>query len=102
AISWPARDHRGSLGPGRSQAEEAMAVPACACDRLGDLRQAAVGLAVPDEALVEDHHMLEPAIPFAGEQSPGLQLGPFPRCRNPRFRKDASPMMRICDPSVGA
>jgi hypothetical protein len=51
------------------------------------LRQAAVGLAVPGDALVEDHHTLEPAIPFASEESPGLQLGPFPRCRNPRFER---------------
>ena len=64
-----------------------MAVPACAGHRLGDLRQAAVGLAVPGDALVEDHHTLEPAIPFAGEQSPGLQLGPIPRRRNPRFER---------------
>jgi hypothetical protein len=51
------------------------------CDRL------AIGLAVPGDALVEDHHTLEPAIPFAGEQRPGLQLGSFPRCRNPRFER---------------
>ena len=70
-------DHRGSLGPRRSQAEEAMAAPACACHRLGDLRQAAIGLAIPGEALIEDHHTLEPAIPLSGEESPGLQLGPI-------------------------
>jgi transposase len=58
-----------------------------ACHRLGDLRQAAVGPAVPGDALVEDHHTLEPAIPLAGEQSPGLQLGPIPGCRNPRFER---------------
>ena len=98
AISRPARDHRGSAGPGRSQAEEAMAVPARACHRLGDLRQAAVGLAVRGDALIEDHHTLDPALPLPGEQSPGLQPGPFPRYRNPRFER----MIRASDPSVGA
>jgi len=57
-----------------------MAVPFRTGHRLGDLRQAAIGLAVPDEALVQDDHPLELAVPFAGEQRPRSQLCPIPCC----------------------
>jgi len=43
-----------------------MAVPVCAGHRLGDLRQAAVGFAVPGEATFQDHH--------AGDERPGNKL----------------------------
>ena len=60
-----------------------MAVPVRARHRLGDLREAAIGLAVPGETLVQDHHSFELAVPFAGEQRPGSKLGPFTGRRDP-------------------
>ena len=58
--------------------------------------------AVPGDTLVEDHHTLEPAIPFAGEQSPVAAAWSLPALLRSALRKDASPMMRACGPSVGA
>src|SRR5208337_1392140 len=53
--------------------EEAVAVPVCSGHRLGDLRQAAEGLAIPGEAFFEYHHALELSSPFPDEQSAGLE-----------------------------
>ena len=50
-----------------------MAVPVRSCHRLGDLGQAAEGLATPDETLLQDHDPLEPPLPFSHEQGAGLQ-----------------------------
>src|SRR5208337_4002207 len=68
---------------GRSQPEEPMAIPVRARHRLGDLREAAIGLAVPGETFVQDHHSFELAVPFAGKQRPGSKLGPFTGRRDP-------------------
>ena len=53
--------------------EEAMTVPIRSGHRLGDLGQAAEGLAIPGDAFLEDHDLLEIALPFAHEQRAGLQ-----------------------------
>jgi hypothetical protein len=55
------------------KAEEAMTVPVGSGHRLGDLGEAAKGLAIPGEALFEDHDPLELAIPLAHQQSACLQ-----------------------------
>jgi hypothetical protein len=55
-----------------------MAVPVGSGHRLGDLGQTAEGLAVPGEALLEDHDPLEPAIPFSHEEATGLQADAVP------------------------
>ena len=57
-----------------SQAEEAMAVPACAGDRLGDPGQASIGPAVPGVAVLEDRHPFELAAPFPRERRPRPQV----------------------------
>src|SRR5208337_639564 len=58
--------------------EEAMAVPVGPRHRLGDLGQAAESLAIPGEALLQDHDPLEPALPFTDEQRAGLQCDALP------------------------
>src|SRR5271165_1876976 len=58
--------------------EEAMAVPVGPRHRLGDLGQAAESLAIPGEALLQDHDPLEPALPFTNEQRAGLQCDALP------------------------
>ena len=58
--------------------EEAMAVPVGPGHRLGDLRQAAKSLAIPGEALLQDHDPLELALPFTNEQRAGLQCDALP------------------------
>ena len=60
-----------SRGP---HAEEAMAVPARAGHRLGDLRQAAIGLAVPGKTVLQHHHPLQRAVPFANQQRARFQI----------------------------
>ena len=86
-----ATGRRGSVGLWRSQAEEAMAVPGCAGHRLGDLRQAGIGLAIPGEAFLQNHHAFELPVPLADEQRPRSEAGPIPRCRQPRFERT-----RVC------
>ena len=49
--------------------------------RLGDLGQAAEGLAIPREALLEDHDPLELAIPFSHQQRADLQADAVSRLR---------------------
>ncbi len=58
--------------------EEAMAVPVGPRHRLGDLGQAAESLAIPGEALLQDHDPLEPALPFTNEQRASLQCDALP------------------------
>ena len=60
----------GTRGP---KPKKAMTVPVCASDSLGDLRKAAIGPAVPREALFKDCHPLQLAVPFPNEQRPGLE-----------------------------
>ena len=58
-----------------------MAVPVRSRHRLGDLGQAAEGLAIPDETLLQDHDPLEPPLPFSHEQGAGLQTDALSRLR---------------------
>jgi hypothetical protein len=60
-----------------------MTVPVGSGHRLGDLGQAAKGLAVPGEAVLEDHDPLELAVPLSRQQRPGLQA-------------DAVSSLRVC------
>ena len=53
-----------------------MTVPVGPGHRFGDLRQAAEGLAVPSEALLQHHDPLEPALPFTHEQAPAFKPMP--------------------------
>ena len=43
---------------------------------LGDLGQAAEGLAIPGEAFLEDHDPLELAIPFSRQSAPAVRPTP--------------------------
>ena len=61
--------------------EEAMTVPVRSGHRLGDLGQAAKGLAIPGETLPQDHDSLEPPLPFSHEQGAGLQTDALSRLR---------------------
>src|SRR5271165_1786032 len=62
--------------------KEAMAVPVRPRHRLGDLRQAAEGLTVPGEAFLEDHDLLNLALPLSHKHRAGLQADAFSRLRN--------------------
>jgi hypothetical protein len=53
--------------------EKAVAVPVRSRHRFGDLGQTAEGLAVPGEAILEDHDPLELAVPFSHQHCAGLQ-----------------------------
>jgi hypothetical protein len=66
-----------------------MAVPGGSSYRLGDLGQAAEGLAIPSEALFQDHDPLEPALPFTHEQRADLQTDPFSRLRRAAVERSA-------------
>jgi hypothetical protein len=58
-----------------------MAVPTRSRHRLGDLGEAAKGLAVPSEALIEDHHALQLPPPFANQKRADFKWDPFPCLR---------------------
>ena len=73
----PARFHR-SVDFSLPKPEEAMAVPVGPRHRLGDLGQAAESLAIPGEALLQDHDPLELAPPFTNQQRAGLQCDALP------------------------
>ena len=75
--------------------------PDVACHRPGDLRQAAIGLAIPGEALIEDHHTLEPAIPLTGEQSPAFSSVPSRVIAIHASKGCKSDQVQHADPSVG-
>ena len=64
-------DSRGSRAVRRRHAEEAPAVPAGAGDGAGDLGQAAVGGAVPGEAVLERHDVADPAGPLPHQDGAG-------------------------------
>jgi hypothetical protein len=70
---------RGSLS--LPKPEEAVTVPVRSGHRLGDLGQTAEGLAIPGEALLQDHEPLEPAIPLLRQQRAGLQADAVSRLR---------------------
>ena len=88
--------------------EEAMAVPVRSCHRLGDLGQAAEGLAIPDETLLQEHDPLEPPLPFSHEQRAGLQTHALSRLRRPPLERSGgvvvllrakNPLDRLVDPA---
>ena len=58
-----------------------MLVPSGPGHRLGDLGQAAEGLAIPGEAFLEDHDPLEPSIPLSHQQRASLQANAVSRLR---------------------
>ena len=70
-----------------------MAVPVGPGHRLGDLGQAAEGLAVPSEALLQDHDPLEPALPFTHEQRAGLQTHALSRLRRAAVERSADAIL---------
>src|SRR5580658_2229053 len=84
-----------------TEAEEAVAVPVGPGHRFGDLGQAAEGLAVPSEALFQDHDPLELALPFAHEQRAGLQAYALARLRLAAVERSADTILfpRAKDPS---
>ena len=84
----PAARLRSAGGRRRSQAEEAVAVPGCAGYRLGDLRKAGIGLAVPGEALFQDRH-LQLALPLADQQRSRSEIGPLARLGDAGFKRTA-------------
>src|SRR5271165_5513510 len=81
--------------------EEVMAVPGGPGHRLGDLGQAAEGLAIPGEAFLQDHNPLEPALPFTHEQRAGLQTHALARLRPAAVERSADAIVfpRANDPS---
>ena len=89
------RDRRGCARhrPGSGEAEESRPVPVAAGDRPRDLGEAAVGLAVPDEALLQRHDAMETAIPFANQDGawfdPPLRLSCPRRTSSARLRAAA-------------
>ena len=95
------RAHIGCGSLSLTKPEEAMAVPGGPGHRLGDLGQAAEGLAVPSEALLQHHDPLEPALPFTHEQSAGLQTHALPRLRRAAGERSADAILfpRPEDPS---
>src|SRR3984957_8844372 len=70
-----------------AQAEKAMPVRTCASYGLCDLGQAAKGLAVPGEALVQHHHPFQFAFPLADEQRAWIEARPVPRPRLARLER---------------
>ena len=87
--------------PSLAKAEEAVAVPVGPGHRFGDLGQAAESLAVPGEALFQDHDPLELALPFTHEQRADLQTDPFSRLRRAPIERSADAILfpRANDPS---
>src|SRR5208337_4818805 len=66
-----------------SQPEEAMAVPACAGDRLGDRGQASIGIAVPGIAVLENGHPFQFAAPFPSKHCPRPEVDAIARGGRP-------------------
>ena len=92
-------DGHGSLS--LAEPEEAMAVPGGPGHRLGNLGQAAKGLAIPSEALFQDHDPLELALPLAHEPRAGPQTHALARLRPAAVERwaDAILFLRPKDPS---
>jgi hypothetical protein len=78
-----------------------MAVPAGPGHRLGDLGQAAERLAIPGEALFQDHDPLELAVPFSHQQSADLQADAVARLRRAAVERSADAIVfsKAKDPS---
>jgi hypothetical protein len=78
-----------------------MAVPGGPGHRFGDLGQAAEGLAIPSEALVQDHDPLEPTVPFTHEQRAGPQTQALACLRRAAVERSADAILfpRAKDPS---
>jgi hypothetical protein len=95
----PAHVCFGSLS--QAKPEEAMAVPGGPGHRIGDLGQAAEGLAIPSEALFQDHDPLEPALPLAHEQRAGHQTQALARLGRAAVERSADAILlpRANDPS---
>src|SRR5271165_6435204 len=79
-----------SIGLSLPEPKEAMAVPVGPRHRLGDLGQAAEGLAIPGEALLEDHDPLEPTLPFTDKQRARLQSDALSRLRGAPVKGNAA------------
>src|SRR5271154_276765 len=60
-----------------SKSKEPMAVPTRPRHGLGDLGETAIGLALPGEALIEDHHPLQLPPPFANQERADSECDPF-------------------------
>ena len=75
--SLPFHSRTNSAPASLAEPEEAMTVPVGSGHRLGDLRQAAKGLAIPRKAVLEDHDPLELAIHSRTNSAPALRLTPF-------------------------
>src|SRR5271156_5441066 len=78
-----------------SKSKEPMAVPTRPRHRLGDLGERAIGLAVPGEALFEDHHAREIPLPFANQERASFQSRPFPRLRIASLERSASAIVAL-------
>jgi putative transposase len=78
-----------------------MAVPVGPSHCLGDLGQAAEGLAIPGEAFLQDHDSLELPFPFAHEQRAGLQTQALGRLGRAAVERSANAILfpRAKDPS---
>jgi hypothetical protein len=70
-----------------------MAVPVGPGYRLRDLGQAAEGLAIPSEALFQDHDPLELAFPFSHQQSADLQVDAVARLRRAAVERSADAIL---------
>src|SRR5271166_2417359 len=81
--------------PSLPKPEEAVAVPVGPGHRLGDLGQAAESLAIPGEALLQDHDPLKPALPFTNEQRAGLQCDALPSFRGAPVEGDAGAIILL-------
>src|SRR5271165_495800 len=72
-----------------------VAIKSTAHRRLGDLGQAAESLAIPGEALLQDHDPLEPALPFTNEQRAGLQCDALPSLWGATVEGDAGAIVLL-------
>ena len=90
----------GSAFPDGPQPEEAVSVPVRACDRLGDLRKAAVDATIPGVPVVEDHDPLQTAVPFADQQSSGFEPDALARRRAAGHKKTDDPLTRTLPPGL--
>src|SRR5271169_1951004 len=66
-----------------AHAKEARPIPLRAGDRTGDARQATIGAAVPEEAIVYDGDAVGGALPFAHQDGPAARKRRGQSCRGP-------------------
>ena len=74
---------RHSRAASRFQAEEQVAIPAGSCNRAGDGGEAAVGVPVPLETILEDGDFVRGALPFSNEPRAGLDRRLLSNTRDP-------------------